>query len=100
MNGVKAMFNVGPPLWAWVRVAAVAATVAGAWFSMEARVNAALGEAKSAKAELAKIQFEIREEHRRMLTVLGALQLDMSQLCAATFGPEACYTTGKGRGRE
>ena len=97
MNGTKGVLDLGPKVWAWVRVGAVAATAAGMWFGMDAKVNAALEEAEDAKTELAKTQIEIKQDLRDIRSALGNVQLDMGQLCAATFGPEKCYTTGRGR---
>jgi hypothetical protein len=97
MNDVRSALDLGPKLWAWVRIAVIVATAAGMWVGVTAKVNAALEEAEEAKVQLAKTQAEMKEDLRQIRNTLGQLQLDTAALCAQAFGAEKCYTAGRGR---
>lgn len=76
----------GNDVWGWVRIGCVLVTLVAGWVRMETRVAAA--EAKAAS---------VSEDIKAIREAIGDIQLDMGMICAATFSPKDCYTSGKGR---
>lgn len=80
------VIGLGQGLWGWVRVIGMVLALAGMWFKMEAKVDAAILQAEKAKDDIAQIRDAIM-----------ALQLDTAKLCVAQLGIENCETAGRGR---
>ncbi len=85
MGNLPSILATGQGVWAWLRIGIVLFTVLGAYFRMEARVEAAEKRAESITQTLEDLR-----------GTLGILQLDIAQLCTATVGLEKCWTAGRG----
>ncbi len=86
------IINLGAGVWGWVRTGVIIGGLVLAWGKLESRLARAEEKVVIAKAEAASVQADVRAIRES----IGTIQLDIAQLCAATFSPKECYTSGKG----
>lgn len=90
---------IGDMLLKWWPV--IAAVLGGllAFKSLEERVLTLETRLTKTEADIATLDEKLTklkdEDLKEIRQAMGAIQLDVGQLCAAQFGAEACYTSGR-----